>query len=305
MEKRSPAPHPARETVACFRWALSPSSAKPAADFTVHFQQSMRTLSADWLRGRRWLLAGLACLAARACDGFAVFVVPADMRAQGAREIEHRTRFVSLDSLFPEAGGRLCDRWDEDDQLRSAVRAAGREDFYEDDPRFDEKRLRALRAIARDPATSLQGRWRRERPFPALTSALAANGFSEISGDVFVSRIASLCTSDGGKHTFGSWMDIVGRPRGSDHAWHQDSGLVQDTAMLGFPSENGFEGEGVFSHVIHLSHHMPEPGQICDTYVRRYKQMEMPETGPCCVPCRQGGYVCMYICMHACMHVCI
>ena len=135
----------------------------------------MRTISADWLRGRRWLLAGLACLAARACDGFAVFVVPADMRAQGAREIEHRTRFVSLDSVFPEAGGRLCDRWAEDDQLRSAVRAAGREDFYEDDPRFDEKRLRALRAIARDPATSLQGRWRRERPFPALTSALAAN----------------------------------------------------------------------------------------------------------------------------------
>jgi hypothetical protein len=193
------------------------------------------------------------------CEGLVVFPVPANMRAQGATEIKHRTRFVSLDSLFPEAKGSLCDEWDQNAALRSAVRAAGREDFYEDDPRFDEKRLRALRAIARDPATSLQGMWRREKPFPALTEAFASHGFSEISGDVFVSRIAALCTSNGGKHTFGSWMDIVGRPKGSDHAWHQDSGLVQDTAMLGFPRENGYEGEGVFSHILPLSHHMPEP----------------------------------------------
>jgi hypothetical protein len=146
-----------------------------------------------------------------------------------------------------------------------------REDFYEDDPRFDEKRLRALRAVAKDPNSSLMGRWRRETPFPALTEvckqlhvpdpprhaavdavltrrraaaccclqAFAQNGLPEISGELFISRIAALCTSDGGKHTFGSWMDIVGRPKGSDHAWHQDSGLVQDTAMLGFPKENG------------------------------------------------------------------
>jgi hypothetical protein len=68
-----------------------------------------------------------------------------------------------------------------------------------------------------------------------------------MSGDLFISRLGGLCTSAGGEHSFGSWMEIVGRPRGSDHAWHQDSGLCQDTAMLGFPKENGSSPPSVTS----------------------------------------------------------
>jgi len=188
-----------------------------------------------------------------------VFSVPSDMRAPGAKELAHRTRFLSLDSLYPEAGGRLCDAWDQNAQLRLDIRKAGREDFYEDNPRFDAKKLKTLKAISRDLGSSLMGYWDRDRPFPALGEALGDHGFAEVSGELFVSRMAGLCTGDGGEHTFGSWMEIVGRPRGSDHAWHQDSGLVQDTAMLGFPKDNGYEGEGVFSHVVELSHRMPEP----------------------------------------------
>mmetsp|Transcript_16808 Transcript_16808/g.33143 ORF Transcript_16808/g.33143 Transcript_16808/m.33143 type:complete len:274 (-) Transcript_16808:61-882(-) len=188
-----------------------------------------------------------------------VFTVPHDMRAPGAKELTHRTRFLSLDSLYPEAEGKLCDAWDQNAQLRLDIRKAGREDFYEDNPRFDEKRLKALKAISRDLGSSLMGYWDRDRPFPHITQALAHNGFPAVSGELFVSRMAGLCTGDGGEHTFGSWMEIVGRPKGSEHGWHQDSGLLQDTAMLGFPNNNGYEGEGVFSHVIELSHRMPEP----------------------------------------------
>ena len=60
----------------------------------------------------------------------------------------------------------------------------------------------------------------------------------------------------------GSWLDIVspkGGRRRAAHAWHQDSGLEQWTAMLGFPPGDGYEGPGVFSHAVRLSHAMPPP----------------------------------------------
>jgi hypothetical protein len=72
-----------------------------------------------------------------------------------------------------------------------------------------------LRAVAKDLGSSLMGRWRRDgRPFPLLTEALADHGFPDISGDLFVERIAGLCTSDGGTHTFGGFRSRLPRLMG-------------------------------------------------------------------------------------------
>jgi len=43
------------------------------------------------------------------------------------------------------------------------------------------------------------------------------------------------------------------------HGWHQDSGWDKITVLMGFPPEDKWRGEGVFSHVVRLSHPLPMP----------------------------------------------
>ena len=81
--------------------------------------------------------------------------------------------------------------------------------------------------------------------------------------------------------TTGGFLDIVSPPdmkMTRNHAWHQDSGLEQNTVMLGFPSSDGYVGPGVFSHVVLLSHPLepPEvpgpviiPGALPEDYITR------------------------------------
>ncbi len=99
------------------------------------------------------------------------------------------------------------------------------------------------------------------------------------SGDEFMMKIGSLC----GKNPSTHWIDIIGvKNRLVSHSWHQDSGRSYDddnividdfdiqailnnesryTVMLGFPQEDEYEGTGVFSHAIKLTHECLAPNE--------------------------------------------
>jgi hypothetical protein len=87
---------------------------------------------------------------------------------------------------------------------------------------------------------------------------------------------------------FGSLIDIVtaaSRLKPA-HSWHQDCNLPQMTVMLGFPKTSGYQGTGVFSHAIKLSHplkdQVPGGGQVVqyDEYEGVGKDPKLPNNLP-------------------------
>lgn len=235
-------------------------------------------------------------IAAKRTNDGSVFLVPEHARATGTPPVANHVVFFSLAELFPEAPG-LADLFDEDTTFRESIRQAARDDLFVPDPRLSEESNKQLRA----PSSSLEGNWQTNTDTcPSLTKVFASHAETmELSGRTFMRRLGGLCVRGGppsppqaqgsleveevGEKFFvtGSWLDIVspkGGRRHAAHAWHQDSGLEQYTAMLGFPSEDRYEGPGVFSHVIKLSHKMPEPevagpviieGNFPETHVMR------------------------------------
>jgi hypothetical protein len=189
-------------------------------------------------------------------------------------------QFLALKDLFPEVGARLEELFDGDAAFRQAVRAAAREDMFTPILGLSDEKNAQLK----DAGSSLEGNWKECGPCLALTAVFSAHGL-ELDGRTFISRLGSLCVDpplegegrgevegevevgggDGEGGSFpvtGSWLDIVspkGGRRTAAHAWHQDSGLEQWTCMLGFPPSDHYEGPGVFSHAVRLSHAMPPP----------------------------------------------
>ena len=159
--------------------------------------------------------------------------------------------FLGWHELFPGSG--LDEAFHGSAAFRSALRRAAREDFV----RPLSLRETDKRRMVEDDAVSVQASWRTPNDFESISRLLVSEGV-RLTGQELVGRLASLCGSS--DSVFGSWIDIVGvRGRPVAHSWHQDSGLDQCTVMVGFPPSDGFEGPGVFSHAVKLSHRLPPP----------------------------------------------
>jgi hypothetical protein len=196
------------------------------------------------------------------------FLLPLSLRDPAKPDpIASHLEYWSLAELFPEADG-LAELFDSDEDFRASIRSAARADLFVPDPRLSAE----ANGLLSDPGSSLEGNWKQCERCDSLTAVFRAHGFGTLTGSEFIQRLGRLCV-DGGRAgarpgaaaahpTTGSWLDIVspvgGRLR-ANHAWHQDSGLAQYTAMLGFPLRDGYCGPGVFSHGVKLSHAMPPP----------------------------------------------
>ena len=151
--------------------------------------------------------------------------------------------FYGLDELFKDSG--LGDAFHSSASFRTDIRNAMRADFG---------------MGSKDKLSSVMGDWRHQTSYDQLTKTFESNQI-DLTGPVFVSTLTSLLEDRG--HQFGSWIDIRSRrdntKRSFDHSWHQDSGLDQFTAMVGFPPCDDYSGIGVWSHVIKLRQRLPPP----------------------------------------------
>ena len=215
-----------------------------------------------------------------------VFEVPPERRRPGAGRITRpHIQYHSLEDLFPGTG--LAEAWDAGPDLGTAVRQAMRDDLYVPNPAHSEKAARALRSLG---CTLVVG-WRaaRDPTMPALTRAFAEHGV-QLTGAHFFATLTALtgplvpgddvhavdwvseagaAADVGGTQAAGSLTDIAPLPgrRAVNHSWHCDSGNRMRTVLLGFPAEAAFDGEGVFSHVVRLSHplaHGERPGAVIE-----------------------------------------
>jgi len=176
----------------------------------------------------------------------------------------HGVRYFSLGALFPEAPG-LADAFDEDADFRYQLRWATREDLFDPLARFSAKVNAKIKAMDGTLLCALRPPERREEPRPCreLTALFQARGWPELGGAAFLERLFSIAGEvsyvvQDRMRPSGSFSDIVTRG-GGDHRWHQDNGWDKVTVLMGFPPENRFSGEGVFSHVARLSHPLPVP----------------------------------------------
>ena len=87
------------------------------------------------------------------------------------------------------------------------------------------------------------------KPLESFTAAFEAHGVA-LDGKTFLQTLGGLC----GDRPHGTLIDIVPLRRRVAHSWHQDSGISSMTVLLGFPPRDGYEGGGVFSHHVKLSH---------------------------------------------------
>lgn len=191
-------------------------------------------------------------------DAAPVWTVPPDLSAGAPITPDLYPRTVSLDELFPGSG--LGAAFNSDAEFRAELRDGLRNDLYVPDPKLSDERNAQLRS----KGSTCHVVWKdRSTDFPRLTEALRRRGLESITGGEFVLTLGSLC---GGEATSGSLLEIVnnaagGRDRVLVHSWHQDSGRQQRTVMLGFPPKSGFEGTGVFSHCVKLSHELKPQGR--------------------------------------------
>ena len=113
------------------------------------------------------------------------------------------------------------------------------------------------------------------RTLDAFTRAFADHGV-QLTGREFVLKLGSMC----GPAAHGSLIDIVPLPRRVVHSWHQDSGIPSNTVLLGFPSTDGYEGGGVFSHHVKLSHRLkPTEGDTHGAVVQ-FERLSDPPPPP-------------------------
>lgn len=171
-----------------------------------------------------------------------------------------------LAELFPESV-HLAHVFNFNAGFRHDLRVSMRKDLYRPVPGLDREVNEELKdlwmdlnkphvkaPLAEQPADSDNSQSYRMRPLPCVTASLVAQGVSGLTGETFVERLLRLGEMTG----TGRFSDLVGRPH-EGYRWHQDHGGDRFTVMLGFPPEDGFEGVGVFSHVVRLSHPLRQP----------------------------------------------
>lgn len=215
-------------------------------------------------------------LARRGCERLPV---PEELREGGpeSEPLSSSHGFASLAAIFPE-WPELPRTFDED--------AAFREDLLE--------------ALDDDVGAELTGvwggswrRWTLDMGLPdvfagpydyeAIEEVLTDGGIHGLSGREFISRIGRLCGAgaaggDGGAEA--ERGEFFQAKYTVPHIWHRDSGFGR-LVCLGFPAEDGFEGEGVFSHVIPLSHRAVNSERDEDpNYWAEYVARETGATSP-------------------------
>uniref|UniRef100_A0A7S1B8D3 Fe2OG dioxygenase domain-containing protein n=1 Tax=Corethron hystrix TaxID=216773 RepID=A0A7S1B8D3_9STRA len=177
--------------------------------------------------------------------------------------------FMSLDEIFP--GLDFSMKFANSKEFRTSLRSAIREDIFDTTPMYHKMSEKARKMLLL-PDSSLQGSWRCNGGnwaraednngsdksdncrMKKLTLALRSHlGPNAPLGDEFMDKIGSLCGSKPQTH----WIDIVGvLDRRIPHSWHTDTGNCPNgdtrTVLLAFPPEDGYDGVGVYSHLIKL-----------------------------------------------------
>jgi len=182
-------------------------------------------------------------------DDVPVWEVPVELRLPGARPNTDWGRHVSLEEVFPESG--LAEAWDTNSHLRTDLRRALRTDLMA--PALPEHWGEKQRSFALMLDSACMVSWtpaaRGEVRCEALSTAFAAHGVL-LSGEAFMAGLGALC----GERPHGSLIDIIPLRKRVAHSWHQDCGVASYTVLLGFPARDRYEGGGVFSHHVKLSH---------------------------------------------------
>lgn len=191
--------------------------------------------------------------------------------------------FHAFDDLFPETN--LGEIFDSNSQFRTSLRKAARRDFFNE---YAHGKCNSLNNIE----ISMMSNWRKNNVYANIDEVFTQYNVSNLNGVAFMQVLTSFCLQ--GEHTFGSWMDIVGiKEKYVPHSWHQDSGLNQFTVMVGFPKENHFEGTGVFSHAVKLSHRLCLPSNTGKEPVL-WKGESFPESTMMRPTYRRGKEVMVY-----------
>lgn len=209
-----------------------------------------------------------------------VWQVPEPLRMPGASACTQHGHHVSLEDLFPGTG--LAEAWDTQSSLRTALRRALRDDLFAPllDFKSDAHREAALSlesACMISWYNAVEAAATGRVSFDRFTAAFREHGLS-LDGRTFVQTIGGLC----GPTPHGSLIDIIPLQRIVNHSWHQDCGVAQDTVLLGFPPRDGYEGGGVFSSHVKLSHPLrPSEGEAHGAVVEyeRLGEDRLPDAG--------------------------
>ena len=169
--------------------------------------------------------------------------------------IKDHIKFYSFNDLFGEQLD-FSGLFNSNSEFRADIRKAARDDFFVKDDMISNETNNLLK----DPRSSMSSKWDSKcNEYHSLTKVFQKYNFPQhFTGKVFMLELTNLCPDT--PHRFNSWMDIIGvKKKAINHSFHQDSGLEQTTVMIGFPPENDYEGLGVFSHAVKLSHRLPSP----------------------------------------------
>jgi len=185
-----------------------------------------------------------------------VWTVPEPLRMPGAPVVQTHGHHASLDDVFPGVG--LGEAWATNSALRTALRRALRDDLFA--PSIPESWSSKQREFALMLDSACMVAWTAagtERTCSLFTTAFGEHDIS-LTGKEFLLRLGALC----GPTPHGSLIDIIPLKRRVAHSWHQDSGISANTVLLGFPPHNEYEGGGVFSSHVKLSHPLrPSQGE--------------------------------------------
>ena len=212
-------------------------------------------------------------LVGRESQDVEVWEVPESLRMPGAARVTEHGRHASLDEIFPGSG--LAEAWDTSGELRRALRHALRADLFTPPPQWSAKQVQFATELDSACMVSWSQAASGERACDAFSAALAAHGVA-LGGEAFLHGLGALC----GQRPHGSLIDIVPLNRRVQHSWHQDSGISSETVLLGFPPSDGYEGGGVFSSHVKLSHPLrPTQGDTHGAVVE-FERFEPPPEPP-------------------------
>ena len=162
---------------------------------------------------------------------------------------------LSLSDTFQN--DRLGDLFSSSAEFRETLRLAARKDLFVQPPltqsdqreKYD-KRVLLMKRLQIDLKSTANGNWRTCGECKHLTRAFQDHGIHDLSGEYFIKTLGKILL-DSGSVINGSWLDIsTDYQKAQSYAWHRDSSDDrQNTLMLGFPKEDDFSGEGVFSHL--------------------------------------------------------
>ena len=216
-------------------------------------------------------------------DEVPVWDVPEELRMPNAPTSPAHGQHWSLEDVFPGSG--LAEEWDSNSALRTGLRRALRDDLMAPALPADWSDRQRSFALMLDSACMVS--WtpaaRGLQACQAISDVFASHGVN-LTGPAFLSGLGRLC----GPNPHGSLIDIIPLRKRVAHSWHQDCGIDSYTVLLGFPPRDRYEGGGVFSHHVKLSHPLkpssgraehgavveferlqPSPGMIPDEYVLR------------------------------------